>query len=157
MRVNDQPFVGERWGHVLKSRQSIKSRLNWRRGNSHLIVFRLMRLYSREKCGCVGQEWGGSGTTKKKNYKNWIGLWPLKPSGVIYCALKAHSGIYSGSGEFPCKAAGLTCKPGLPLRSQEPTCPPQTHVRVKTPPAQDGPSDGAAEEGSFEVTAVCAK
>lgn len=39
------------------------------------------------------------------DYKNWVGLWSLKPSGVIYCTLKAHRGIYSGSGDFPCKAA----------------------------------------------------
>lgn len=41
--VDGQLFVAE--GGVLKSGQSINSHLKRRRGNSHLIVFRLMRPY----------------------------------------------------------------------------------------------------------------
>lgn len=63
-----------------------------------------------------GKERGGG--TERRNYKNPVGLWSLKPSVVIYCTLKARSGIYSGSGDFPCKAAGLTRKPGLRRRSR---------------------------------------
>lgn len=51
---------------------------------------------------------GGSGVPlQKRNYKNEVGLRSVKPSGVIYCTLKARSGIYSGSGGFPCKACRL--------------------------------------------------
>lgn len=121
----ERPALCCRGGSVLKSGQSINSHLKWRRGNSHLIVFRLMRLYSRGK---------RRGTTKK-NYKNQVGLWSFKPSGVIYCTLKAHSGIYSGSGDFPCKAAGLTCKPGLPLAPSRPLAA-QKPSSVKSSPVQ---------------------
>ena len=62
-------------------------------------------------------------------------MWSFKPSGVIYCTLKAHSGIYSGSGDFPCKAAGLTCKPGLPLAPSRPLAA-QKPSSVKSPPVQ---------------------
>lgn len=48
--VNGQLFVAV-GGRVLKSGQSINSHSKWRRVNSHLIVFRLMRLYSSEKGG----------------------------------------------------------------------------------------------------------
>lgn len=58
----------------------------------------------------------GRGSLKKKQ----AALWSLKPCGVIYCTLQAHSGIYSSSGDFPCKAAGLTCKPELPLSPSQP-------------------------------------
>lgn len=39
-------------------------------------------------------------------------LWREELGGVIYCTLTACSGIYSNSGDFPCKAAVLTGKPG---------------------------------------------
>lgn len=48
-------------------------------------------------------------TSKKRKSKKVLGFFF---SCVIYCTLTACSGIYSDSGDFPCKAAVLTGKPG---------------------------------------------
>lgn len=86
--------------------QSINSHLKLG-GGSHLIVFRLMLVYSQERKKWFWWWWGSGVPLQKRNYKNEVGLRSVKPSGVIYCTLKAHSGIYSGSGDFPCKACRL--------------------------------------------------
>lgn len=41
-----------------------------------------------------------------------LGFFLRRLSGLIYCTLRACSSIYSDSGDFPCKAAVLTGKPG---------------------------------------------
>lgn len=77
---------------------------------------------------------GGLGGLQKKIQK--LGRFVVLQTQwcVIYCTLKALSGIYSGSGDFPCKAAGLTCKPGLPLAPSRPLARPKPPVcaRMKT-------------------------
>lgn len=92
-----------------------------------IIVFRLV--------GGSSQRWGGansgggvrvtSGTTnrgtlrnfppfnKKKKEKVLVSfLRCVELGGMIYCNLRDGGGIYSDSGDFPCKAAVLTGKPG---------------------------------------------
>lgn len=52
------------------------------------------------------------GGTPTQKIKTRFFLWRMEPGGVMYRTPKACTGIYSDSGDFPCKAAVLTWKPG---------------------------------------------
>lgn len=63
-------------------------------------------------------------------------LWHMEPGGMIYCALKAFGGIYSNTGDFPCKAAVLASKPGGGRRGWGPLARADNPLRTTRPAGQ---------------------